>query len=226
MKTPITLARLKTHLTYSWWKYLLAVVLCALGMNLFFTVTRARAREDQKIEWIIYGDMYNSAIFSGWMEKQRAENYPDQAEFVCENITLATDAAGAQAFMVRVGVSGDGDLLIVPRASFENYAENGLFMDLNTLEGVPEALAEQKINAESGRWKGPDGAQHAYGIPVSRMPVLNSWFVDPSQDYLLCVRTSNGNETITTEMLIRVLNEWTRGNDSLSYSSYLEQTGN
>ena len=106
MKTPITLARLKTHLTYSWWKYLLAVVLCALGMNLFFTVTRARAREDQKIEWIIYGDMYNSAIFSGWMEKQRAENYPDQAEFICENITLATDAAGAQAFSAELNLVG------------------------------------------------------------------------------------------------------------------------
>ena len=226
MKTPVTLARLKTHLTYSWWKYLLAIAFCALGMNLFFTMTQAKAREDQKIEWVIYGDMYNTSIFSVWMENQRAEYYPDQAEFVCNNISLAADSAGVQAFLVRVAVGGEGDLLIVPRASFESFAENGLFIDLNTLEGVPEAIAAQGINPESGRWKGPDEAQHIYGIPLSKMPVLNSWFVDPSQDYLLCVRVNNGNEAITTKMLIKVLSEWTNGDASLSYTAYLEQTGN
>ncbi|MBR5344830.1 MAG: hypothetical protein IK127_03305 [Clostridia bacterium] len=221
MKTPITLARLKTHLTYSWWKYVLAVVLCALGMNLFFTMTQAKAPEDQKIEWIIFGDLYGgSEFFNNWMENQRAEYFPDQADFSCSNITLEASSAGIQAWLARVGVGGDGDLLIMPRSTFEGYA-NGLFMDLDAMEGIQELLAEQGINAEAGRWKGPDGEQHTYGIPVSQMPTLCSWFIDPSQDYLLCVRANNGNEKVAEEMLKRVIENWTRGNDALSAAQVL-----
>lgn len=222
MKTPITAARLKTHLTYAWWKYLLALALCALGLNLFFTVTQAQAPENQKVEWIIFGDVFGgSQVFNTWMEDQRARDFPDQADFNCSVITMDAGGAGIQAWMARVGAAGDGDLLIVPRTTFEGYADAGLFMNLDTLEGIPEAAAAQEIRTEAGRWKGPDGQQHTYGIPVSQMPTLNSWFIDPGKDYLLCVRVKNGNEAVTTEMLRRVLENWTRGNDSLSAAQAL-----
>ena len=41
MKTPVTKQTLRTHFTYSWWKYALLAVLAVFGIDLLYTVTAA-----------------------------------------------------------------------------------------------------------------------------------------------------------------------------------------
>ena len=43
------------HLTYNWWKYALVIILGALAVNLYFTVTVYRPPEDKKVDLYVYG---------------------------------------------------------------------------------------------------------------------------------------------------------------------------
>ena len=48
MKTPVNAASLKHHLTYNWWKYVLALLAGTMLVNLVFTVTAPRVPEEKK----------------------------------------------------------------------------------------------------------------------------------------------------------------------------------
>ena len=50
MKTPLTKERLKHHLAYNSWKYLLLVVLCVLGWNLIYTTTAYRPPAEKIVD--------------------------------------------------------------------------------------------------------------------------------------------------------------------------------
>ena len=55
MKTPVTSVRLKQHLTYNWWKYLL-IVLVAVGLvDLVYSVTAYRPPREKTVGFYIYG---------------------------------------------------------------------------------------------------------------------------------------------------------------------------
>lgn len=56
MKLPITKRRVRNHLTYAWWQYVLLVCLAVFGWNLIYTTTRYRSPEHLKVEW--YGEGY------------------------------------------------------------------------------------------------------------------------------------------------------------------------
>ena len=59
MKTPLTKERLKHHLAYNSWKYLLLVVLCVLGWNLIYTTTAYRPPVEKIVDVYLcsgYGD--------------------------------------------------------------------------------------------------------------------------------------------------------------------------
>ena len=63
----ITRKRLKNHFVYGWWKYLLAVVLCVMGVDLIFSMTAYRPPEDKKIELYMcngYGKNYGPSLWS------------------------------------------------------------------------------------------------------------------------------------------------------------------
>ena len=49
MKTPVNARTVRQHLTYSWWKYALLIILSALAVNLYYTVTAYRVPEDKKV---------------------------------------------------------------------------------------------------------------------------------------------------------------------------------
>ena len=55
MKTPINAASLKQHLTYCWWKYLLAAVLSVFLVNLIYTVTAYRSPPEKTVSFFVYG---------------------------------------------------------------------------------------------------------------------------------------------------------------------------
>ena len=55
MKTPVNAQTLRQHLTYNWWKYALVIILSALAVNLYYTVTAYRPPEEKKVDFYIYG---------------------------------------------------------------------------------------------------------------------------------------------------------------------------
>ena len=228
MKTPITWPKLKTHFTYSWWKYLLGVVFAAAALAMFFTVTAARPREDQQVDLYVYGTLPEEPL-DRWLEQLRASEFPDQARFDC--FVIAPDnTSGIQIFTTRVGL-GEGDLLLLPRTTFEEMAWEGFLLPLET-DWMEAELKAQGINPESGYWRGrnaPEDERRLYGIPVSEMKALNAWITavtlakaqqgltdGAAEPYYLCVRVSNGNEATVWQVLRRMMQEWSAAGDPIT----------
>ncbi len=210
MKIPLTAKHVENHFRYRWWQYILLVGALVLGLNLFFTVTEAKPAEDRKLECIVYG-VGNRDVLSAWLEQCRQDEFeestealaksglPPQDAFECSFIT--PDESGMQAIAIRVMFAGEGDLLIVPKEEFQNYAETGILMPLNTIGEVTRACAEYGVGTEKGRWKGPDGETRLYGIPVASLPRLNAILYGSAGESYLCIRTNNGNETAAEQLM-------------------------
>ena len=72
MKTPVTSEALKHHITYNWWKYVMALIAGIFLVNLLFTVTAPRIPEDNKVDFYVYG-LADEPSLSAYMERIRAE---------------------------------------------------------------------------------------------------------------------------------------------------------
>ncbi len=198
MKTPLTKERLQLHFQYDWWKYLLAVVLCFLGWNLLFAVTRPKIPEDKKLDLMAYA-MGDQEAAGTWLEELRAERYPEQ-ELFSATFVMPDEQYGQMVLSTRV-FAGEGDLYILPRSVFQSYASEGLFVPLEEIEGLADAFADAGVSVDRG-WRRltETGERHLYGLPVSALSPMRSWFVSPD-DLYLSVRVASGNEETALKAL-------------------------
>ena len=198
MKTPLTKERLLSHFQYDWWKYLLAVGLCFLGWNLFFTVTAPQVPEDKRIDLMAYG-LGDQEAADAWLEELRAERYPEQERFSAAFIT-PDEQYGQMVLSTRV-FAGEGDLYILPRTVFQTYASEGLFVPLEDLDGLADAFASRGISVERG-WRrlSESGERHLYGVPVSALAPMRGWFL-AADDLYLSLRIRTGNDETALQVL-------------------------
>ena len=89
MKTPINSRTLRQHLTYSWWKYAILIVLGAILVNLYYTVTVYRSPADKVIELYVYGYGDQDALDS-YMSGVRETDLPEMESM--HTLVLTTDA--------------------------------------------------------------------------------------------------------------------------------------
>lgn len=220
MKLPLTFKRVKNHFAYRWWMYPALIAACVLSLNLYFNVSHAKPAENEHVECIVYGTG-NRDVMAYWLETWRQtefddpklsreeflkENgYPQQEVFECSFVSQ--DTAGDQAMTIRVGFGGEGDLLILPRDMFRNYAESGLLMSLDSLGSVTRACRENGVAPEKGRWKGPDDVTRLYGIPVGELKMLNEIMYGTGSESCLCIRTHNENETVTEKLMGSIIRD-------------------
>ena len=205
MKTPLTPERVKEHLRYSWWKYLLLVALAFGCWNIFFTVTAYRPPADKKLTLMVYGSGdYQSAQV--WLENVRETHFPDQeafsADFVMKDETYGTIALNTRMF------AGDVDLLLVPREEVLSMAESGFLLPLEDREDI-QALCEAAGLDTSRGWRRDTaaGERHLLWLPITGLTRLQSWlYVDPS-DYCLAVQAGSGNVENALELLREILRD-------------------
>ncbi len=203
MKTPVTAERLRQHLQYSWWIYLLAVALTVFGLNILFTMTAPRPADNQKVELLVLGGGRED-VFSAYLEHVRAERFPEQEVF---SASLFTDMESGMAGIGTRMFAGEGELLLLPEENFKSYASQGLFVALDEQPAVMEALERCGIPTDRGRAIGPDGVPHLYGIHLSGLPVMQSWMYDRGTDRFLSVRIANGNDEVSLRLFTVLLEE-------------------
>ena len=208
MKTPVTAERLKNHLTYSWWKYLVGIAAVVLVWTILFSVTATKAAPDEKIELYVYGPMMEDYA-DLLMEELRERAFPEQAEFIAYVLPPDTTSA-LQAYTIRVAM-GDGDLLVIPREIYQNFAQEGLLADLGAMEEVMASAEAAGITIEPSLdwWSGSDGERRCYGIPVGQVAVLNALMGGRGADCYLSIRINNGNDAVSAQVLARILTDWT-----------------
>ena len=118
----ITRKRLKNHFVYGWWKYLLAVVLCVMGVDLIFSMTAYRPPEDKKIELYMCNGYANTELLREELWPVLVERYPQQEDLTVLNIDLTSgDIYAPMQFSTYIAAQ-QGDVCLLPRSEVETVS--------------------------------------------------------------------------------------------------------
>lgn len=205
MKTPVTQQRLKDHLTYSWWKYVLLILISIFGWNLIYSMTAYRAPEEKKVIVGLYGYGTSYNLDDYMLEVQRI-HLPEMEEVAPMDI-VPDEAYGEMILTTRM-ISGECDIYILPTAEFQNWAAQGACQPLD--EVLPELIAdleEAGISLSRGRRQNTtSGEKHVYGIPLRDLPgAQNLLWCDPADLYLCVFHKTDNDENVLkfTDIFVR-----------------------
>ncbi len=161
MKSKPEAKMLKTHFTYSWWKYLIALIVGIFGVDLLYTVTEPQVPDSLKIEMIVCGASLDQD-FNEYMERVRVNQMPDMLK--TELSVIPDDDTAIQYLTVRIGTQG-GDVYLLPKSEFDTIVSNGALLPLEDDAELLNIL--QDLNLESG-WGVEANSRdiHLYGIPL------------------------------------------------------------
>lgn len=191
MKTPVTVARIRHHLTYSWWKYALLLFLSIFGWNLTYTVSEYRPPENRKIEAMLYVSGDADAL-DAYMESVRQTRMTDMEQMTARATMMGT-AYDSMVFNTHVG-AGFGDVYWMPIEYFQRYAAASAFVPLEQDEALMAALKASGIDLSAG-WASSrkTGETHLYGIPCGDLPGITAFVTSP-EDCVIGILSACGNE--------------------------------
>ncbi len=196
--TPLTKERLKTHITYSTWKYVLLVVAAVFGWNLLYTTTAYRSPQNLRIDVYIKSSTASQEMADEFMRPVWQETVPEM-EIVQSVIMASTGEDYYSAMQLSVYImANEGDIYILGADDFKSYAAQGAFMPLEELveTGVIDAT---DIDLSSGYVAmQPDEDMpyetHLYGIPADTLyGYMNGFYLDNRGMYL-AIALGNGND--------------------------------
>ena len=193
MKTPVNARTVRQHLTYSWWKYALLIILSALAVNLYYTVTAYRVPEDKKVLLYVYG-ITNEEPLNSYLAEVREEKMPEMEEI--SSLMLTTDANYGPMQLSTFVAAGEGDLYFLPRDQFVSMAASGAFAVLENDAELTALFTDRDISLQSGwRREADSGESHLYGIPLSRLPGLEQYLY-VENGYLAVLITNRNDENV------------------------------
>ena len=197
MKTPITSAGLKQHITYNWWKYLL-IIAAAIGLvDLLYSVTAYRSPREKTVGFYVYGYMDEPGL-TAYLDRVRETEMSDM-EVVNAQLMLDDSNYGPMQLMTYLA-AGEGDLYLLPREEFLNNALNGTMIPLENEAELMALFDSAGITLQSGwRRETETGETHLYGIPQSKLPGLGQYAY--AQDGYLCIPVSSRNQDNALKLL-------------------------
>ncbi len=194
MNTPVTKKILRTHFTYSWWKYALLIILAVFGIDLLYTVTAYRSPEEKKVQFYIMG-YSNQEALDAYMASVQQEYLPDME--VVDSHTFTNDGTYAAMQLSTYMAAGEGDIYLLPREQFIGSAASGAFV---ALENDPELMTifdEAGISLQNGwRRDSSTGETHLFGIPQSKLPGLTAQYAYAEDGYLSVLVTNRNDENV------------------------------
>ena len=126
--------RLRNHIQYDWWKYVVCIIVTIAVWNLITTVTRPQTPPDKKIEIFLVGNyvLEESAMA---ISDRIIEDFPNLWEVNINNIALdkedpQLDYMSRQKLMVMLA-SQTGDIYAFDKEEFAKIVEQGAFIPLD-----------------------------------------------------------------------------------------------
>jgi maltose-binding protein MalE len=167
--------RLQNHLSYDWWKYLLAILITVIMWSLVTAMTRPQTPPDKKVDIFLVGD-YALDEYTEPVSQRILKEFPELLEVNIINIPIGEgidpqlDMASRQKLMVMLG-SQTGDIFVFNKQDYEQYAKQGAFIPLDDAidEDIQqyvsmEELEDYKVAADPDY--GENTQPRIYGIPL------------------------------------------------------------
>ncbi len=204
MQLPITKRRIRNHLTYAWWQYMVLVAAAIFGWNLIYTTTRYRSPESLKVEW--YGEglatLEAQSLLDGLMDELHETLFPDMEEVGFTSIVY-DQTYGSMQIMIWLA-AGQGDLYMLEASRFQSVAGDGTMIDLQPYidDGT---LNVDGIDLTNGYVANTETGQTALlGIPTDSLTWLKEYGVAPN-GMVLSVLANGGNIDNTLLLLQWIL---------------------
>ncbi len=197
MKTPVNSRTLRQHLTYSWWKYALIIVLGAFAVNMYFTTTAYRTPNEKKVDMYVYG-YADETSFQAYLDRVRETEMPDMEEL--RMLLLTTDATYGAMQLSTYIAAAEGDVYLLPRDNFVSMASQGVWIPLEEDEELMSLFSEAGISLQGGwRRNADEGVSHLYGIPVSALAGLENTLY--AENGYISLLVSGGNDANALKFL-------------------------
>ena len=194
MKTPVNKETISQHITYSWWKYALLIVLAVFATDLLYTVTAYRSPENKKVLFYIYG-YANTEGLDAYMAKIQEEQMPDME--VMNSQTIIADNSYGVMQLTTYMAAGEGDIYLLPRDQFISSAGSGAFLPLEDDIELMAVFDEAGISLQNGwRRDSSTGETHLFGIPQSKLPGLTASYAYAEDGYLSVLVTNQNDENV------------------------------
>ena len=188
MDIRITKAKVKNHWHYSWWKYLVIAVVCALSVDMLFATTRYRPPANKKIELYLCNGYADAAKVQEELWPVFKAAAPDQEELMVVNIDLTgNDTYANMQFTTYIGAQ-QGDVLLLPVSYMKALVQEGADEALYCLDEYQESglLDIPGVDLSKGVLPNSDGTSGLYVIPADSLYGLTQFNCDPAGS-VLCV---------------------------------------
>ena len=200
MKLPITKRRVRNHLAYAWWQYVLLVCIAVFGWNLIYTTTRYRSPEPLKVEW--YGEGYvtaeQQAQIDAMLDRLHGELFPDMEEVTFTPVAYDDTYGDMQLFVW--ASAGQGDLYTLSAEAYKNLASGGVMLDLQPYvdDGT---LNVEGLDLKNGYVTDNEtGKRYLMGIPMDSLAGLESYGV-ATQGKVMSILVNGGNTENTMKLM-------------------------
>lgn len=191
----ITKKWLQNHFHYNWWKYLAAVAISIMGIDMLFTSTAYRPPEEKKLELYMCSGYVDSVALQDELWPLIQERYPDREELTVMNIDLSTGDMYANMQFTTYVAAQQGDVMLLPQAEVYKLAGEGAdeaFLELTPFieSGV---INPQDIDLSAGMLKAANGEIGLYAIPADALHGLNVFYGVP-EGGMLCLMSYGCND--------------------------------
>lgn len=208
IKTPLSKESIRTHLTYSSWKYLVVILASVFGWNLLYTMTAYRSPEHLRVDVYIQSATAVDETVDAFLKPVWDECVPDMetVDAVLLTTTSAEDAYANMQLSVYI-MAGEGDIYILNTEDFKKFAAQDAFIDLTpyvengmlNIDGIDTAAGYVATVDENGT---PTGEKQFFGLPAYELDGLKTKAGIYNNDLVIGVTSFSNNE----ENVIKFLN--------------------
>ena len=189
---PITKRKIRNHFQYAVWMYLVLAALALFGWNLLYTTTRYRPPENMQVEFLAQTTGDSQDLLTELADQIHADIMPEMESVIATAVTISDDYYGDMQLTVWISAA-QGDIYLLTKEYFENFASSGAFMDLQSLVDGGQ-LDVSGIDLSNGYVKDSDtGVTGLYGIPADALTGFSDYLV-ATEDRVLCILYNNGND--------------------------------
>ena len=202
IKTPINKEKIRNHITYHGWAYVLVAVVAALGWNLVYTVTAPRVPEEKRIDLYVLSGTTSNEIVDAFLKPLWEEYAPEMESVSSVVIGMVDDYATPMQLSAYVA-AGEGDIYFLTETYFKSLASQGARLPLEELvdsgaidvTGIDLAKGYVTYISQYDENDNPVAtAQGLYGIPLESLyGYMNGMQIDNRALYAV-IMVNNRNE--------------------------------
>jgi len=197
----VTKVRFKNHWDYYKWRYVGALLVACLAWGILYGLTVPGIPANQKIDIFMVGSQFDINLAEDWETEILAALPADQKQvsIVTNQASVNGDPITEQLIMA-MAIQKEGNIFILPKAYYESFMDQGLFMPMDVPQdggkailetiGIPkEDIGDEGFGvAAEGPYKGED---HVYAIPAKLAPGIGQLVGD--EDMYISIVTYSRN---------------------------------